>query len=205
MEYLLFRFHHIILTQAIKKNLSGKAPSLTNSPWQKEENKMPLLINIVPKLQYWSQEGFTEAERRHLKYIYTCTNNIYLSASRGLPELSVCELPFSSPYPVLPEQLSCQAPYITLVQVGTRVLIRGQISGTMKSLGGCSMCCKLRLNRNGRGKGQWEVPKCSHKHEWSSTLQQRRNGNIWKHLPREEVSVKDFMATLRLYGSAGLE
>lgn len=161
---------------------------------------MPLLISIVPKLQYWSQEGFTETERLHLKYIYTCTNNIYLSASWGLPELFVCELPFSSPYPVLPEQLSCQAPYITrLVQVGTGLLIRGQISGTMNSLGGCSMCCTLRLNREGEGKGQWELPKHSCKHSSSNALQQRRNGNIWKRLPRQEVCIKDFHSTETLW------
>lgn len=78
-------------------------------------------------------------QRLHVSLWVCYTNNIYLSASRGLwklPELSVSVLPFSYPNRVLPAKFSYQASYISLVQVGTGLLIRGQISGTMDSLAG---------------------------------------------------------------------
>lgn len=52
-----------------------------------------------------------------------------------------------------PAKLSYQASYISLVQVGTGLLIRGQISGTMDSLGVCSG--GLSRNRGGKSGLNW--------------------------------------------------
>lgn len=151
--WLSLHLECLLLSSSIKfqfrprsRNRSGKAHNLTTRPWQKYHFQS----NTALKMQERGPGGFLEGQEDCVavcdSVIYTLTNNIYPSASGGLGKLPEM-LPFSSP--VLPERLNCQAPHVSSVQVGTGLLIRGQISGTIDLQGGCGVWSGGEQKRSG--------------------------------------------------------